>query len=161
SDGEVWVSTGNGTSSSYDYQESVLKLDPSMNLLDHWAPSDWQMLDSSDADIGSNAPGLLPGGLVFEIGKQGDGYPLSAGGLGGTGVAPRQKTSVCSGSWGGAIYSGGIIYVTCSNGLHALSLNQSTGTFSALNGWQVPSSANGPPIVAGGLVWATDWNSGT
>jgi outer membrane protein assembly factor BamB len=108
--GDVWVATGNGNSTSFDDQESVLKLDPSMNLLDHWAPSDWQSLDSSDADIGSSAPVLLPGGLVFEIGKQGLGYVLSAANLGGT-------------------------------------------------GWQAPSSANGPPIVAGGLVWATDWNN--
>lgn len=159
--GGVWVSTGNGNSSSYDFQESVLKLDPSMTLLDHWAPSDWQSLDSSDADIGSSAPVLLPGGLVFEIGKQGIGYLLSASGLGGAGAAPRFQASACSGSWGGAIYYSGIIYVTCSNGLHALSLDASGGTFSALSGWQVPSSANGPPIVAGGRVWATDWNHGT
>jgi polyvinyl alcohol dehydrogenase (cytochrome) len=157
--GDVWVATGNGNSSSFDYQESVLKLDPSMNLLDHWAPSDWQSLDSSDADIGSGAPVLLPGGLVFEIGKQGLGYLLSAANLGGTGTPAPYQASVCSGSWGGGVYFSGVIYVTCSNGLHALSLNAPAGTFSPLAGWQVPSSANGPPIVAGGLVWATDWNN--
>jgi hypothetical protein len=103
---------------------------------------------------------LLPGGLVFEIGKQGLGYLLSASSLGGTGVAPRYEASVCNGSWGGAVYHSGVIYVTCSNGLHALSLDAGGGTFSPLAGWQVPASANGPPIVAGGLVWATDWNNG-
>ena len=50
--------------------------------------------------------------------------------------------------------------MTCSNGLHALSLNAAAETFSPLAGWQVAASANGPPIVAGGLVWATDWNNG-
>ena len=161
SSGNVWVATGNGDSgSTYGYQESVLELDASMNLLDHWAPSDWQSLDSSDADIGSSEPVLLPGGLVFEIGKQGLGYLLSAPSLGGTGVAPRYQASVCSGSWGGAVYYAGVIYVACSNGLHALSLNAAAETFSPLAGWQVPASANGPPIVAGGLVWATDWNNG-
>lgn len=160
--GDVWISTGNGNSSSNDYQESVLKLDPSKvdPPLDQWAPSDWASLDSSDADIGSSAPVLLPNGLVFEIGKQGFGYLLSASGLGGVGAAPRLKASVCSGSWGGGIYYSGVIYVTCSNGLHALSLDASAGSFSALNGWQVAASANGPPIVAGNLVWATDWNHG-
>ena len=161
SSGNVWVATGNGDSgSTYGYQESVLELDASVNLLDHWAPPDWQSLDSSDADIGSSEPVLLPGGLVFEIGKQGLGYLLSAASLGGTGVAPRYQASVCSGSWGGAVYYAGVIYVTCSNGLHALSLNAAAGTFSPLAGWQVPTSANGPPIVAGGLVWATDWKNG-
>ena len=92
-----------------------------MNLLDHRAPSDWQSLDSTDADIGSSEPVLLPGGLVFEIGKQGLGYLLSASSLGGTGAAPRYQASVCSGSWGGGVYYNGVIYVTCSNGLHAVS----------------------------------------
>jgi hypothetical protein len=105
-------------------------------------------------------PVLLPGSQVFEIGKQGLGYLLSASSLGGTGAAPGYQASVCTGSWGGAVSYSGVIYVTCSNGLHALSLDAAAGTFSALPGWQVRASANGPPIVAGGLVWATDWNSG-
>lgn len=157
--GNVWTSTGNGNSgSSYGYQESVLKLDANMNLLDHWAPSTWQSLDSGDADLGSSAPLLLPGGLVFQIGKQGIGYLLSASNLGGTGGAPLSQPSVCGGSYGGAVYNAGIIYVTCSNGLRALSLNATARSISALNGWQVNTAVNGPAIVAGGLVWATDWN---
>jgi outer membrane protein assembly factor BamB len=160
--GNVWASTGNGGSgSSYGYQESVLKLDANMNLLDHWAPSTWASLDSSDADLGSSAPLLLPGGLVFQIGKQGIGYLLSASNLGGTGGAPLAQPSVCGGSWGGAVYNAGVIYVTCSTGLRALALNASARSISALPGWQVNSAINGPPIVAGGLVWATDWNHAT
>ena len=162
SSGDVWVATGNGSSgSSYGYQESVLKLGPSMNLLDHWAPSYFASLDSSDADIGSSSPVLLPGGLVFEIGKQGRGYLLSASSLGGEGATPRQESSVCGGSWGGGIYDNGVIYVTCSDGLHALALNAAAGTFATLGGWQVNSAINGPPIISGGLVWAADWTHGT
>jgi outer membrane protein assembly factor BamB len=162
SSGDVWVSTGNGnTGSSFDYQESVLKLDSSMNLLDHWAPSSWQSLDSGDVDLGSSEPVLLPNGLVFQIGKQGVGYLLAASHLGGTGASPAYQASVCSGSWGGAIYYNGIIYVTCSTGLRALALNPSTPSFSTVGAWHVNSAINGPPIVAGGLVWATDWNRGT
>lgn len=161
SDGNVWASTGNGGSgTSYGYQESVVKLDPSMNLLDHWAPSTWQSLDSGDVDLGSSAPVLLPGGLVFQIGKQGIGYLLSASSLGGTGASPLYQASVCGGSWGGAVYDAGIIYVTCSSGLRALALNSAAHTFGPLTGWQVTSAVNGPPMVAGGLVWATDWSSG-
>jgi polyvinyl alcohol dehydrogenase (cytochrome) len=161
--GDVWTSTGNGGSgTSYGYQESVLKLDPNMNLLDHWAPSTWPSLDSGDVDLGSSAPLLLPGGLVFQIGKQGVGYLLSASSLGGTGGNPVYPPApVCSGSWGGAVYSGGIIYVTCSTGLRALALNTAAPSFAPLGTWQVTSAVNGPPIIAGGLVWATDWKNGT
>ena len=160
--GDIWVATGNGnTGSTYEFQESVLKLDPSMMNppLDQWAPSNWQSLDTSDADIGSSAPVLVPAGLVFEIGKQGIGYLLSASSL--SAVGARYQASVCSGSWGGGIYFNGIIYVTCSNGLRALSLNAGAATFAPLPGWQVNSTVNGPPTVAGGLVWATDWNNAT
>jgi outer membrane protein assembly factor BamB len=156
--GNIWAASGNGSGSTYGYQQSVLKLGPSLNLLDAWAPSDWQSLDSSDRDIGSTEPLLLPGALVFQIGKEGLGYLLSATGLGGTGAAPVFQASVCSGSYGGAAYSGGVIYVPCSDGLRALTVDTATRSFAPLASWHVPSSANGPPILSGGLVWATDWS---
>ena len=158
--GNIWTSTGNGSSSSFDYQESVIKLNSKLSVLDHWAPSNWASLDSSDADLGSSMPVLLPGGLVFEIGKAGVGYLLSASSLGGTGAAPVYQASVCGGSWGGGIYVTGVIYVTCSNGIHALSLNTTARTFAALPGWTVNSNAIGPPMYAGGLVWSAGTNTG-
>src|SRR5205085_1438090 len=128
-----------------------------LGALDWWAPSNWASLDSSDADLGSTMPLLLPGGLVFEIGKQGVGYLLSAASLGHTGGTPLYSHSVCGGSWGGGVYSGGVIYVACSNGMHALTLNASAPSFSALPGWTVDSNAVGPPIEAGGLIWSAGW----
>jgi outer membrane protein assembly factor BamB len=160
--GDVWAATGNGNSgSTYGYQESVLKLDQGLNLVDHWAPSNWLSLDNGDTDLGSSDPLLLPNGLVFQIGKQGVGYLLSASNLRGTGASPLYQAQVCGGSYGGAVYYQGVIYVTCSDGLRALTLNPSTPSFSPLPGWQVTSSAIGPPIVAGGLVWVTDWGHAT
>src|SRR5579864_1091140 len=83
--GDVWISTGNGNSGgTFDYSESVIKLDSNLNLLDWWAPSNWSSLDGSDTDLGSSMPMLLPAGLVFEIGKDGIGYLLSAASLGQT-----------------------------------------------------------------------------
>jgi outer membrane protein assembly factor BamB len=157
SSGNLWVATGNGNSgTTFGYQESVVQLGPSLNVLDYWAPSDWQSLDSSDLDLGSSEPLLLPNNLVFEIGKQGIGYLLSASHLGGEGASPAYHAQVCSGSWGGAIYSGGVIYVTCADGLRALALNSAAPSFSAVAGWHVNSNVDGPPTIAGGLVWATD-----
>jgi hypothetical protein len=158
--GNIWTSTGNGSSSSFDFQESVIKLDSNLSVLDHWAPSNWASLDSSDADLGSSMPVLLPGGLVFEIGKAGVGYLLSASSLGGTGAAPVYQASVCGGSFGGGIYVNGVIYVSCSNGMHALSLNSTARTFAALPGWTVNASAIGPPMFAGGLIWSAGTNNG-
>ena len=157
SSGNLWVATGNGNSgSTFGYQESVVKLGPSLNVLDYWAPANWQSLDSSDLDLGSSEPVLLPNNLVFEIGKAGVGYLLNASNLGHEGAKPLYQAQACSGSWGGGIYSGGIIYVTCADGLRALTLNASASSFSPLAGWHVTSSVDGPPTIAGDLLWATD-----
>ncbi len=159
--GDIWISTGNGQGSGFGNQESVIKLDGNMTMLDQWAPANWSSLDSTDADIGSSMPVLLPGGLVFEIGKTGEGYLLSASGLGGTGAPPVYQAGVCSGSYGGGIYTGGVIYVACSDGTHALSLDTTNHRFSALGSWHVNGAADGPPIFAGGLVWSTGSGDGT
>ena len=157
----MWTSTGNGDSSAFSYQESVLRLDSSLRLLDHWAPVNWSSLDSGDTDLGSSMPLLLPGGLVFEIGKQGVGYLLRASALGGTAAAPVFEAHVCNGSFGGGVYFSGVIYLACSNGLQALLLNTSTPSFVAVSGFHADSGAVGPPIVAAGMVWSVDWHNGT
>ena len=163
SQGNIWATTGNGGSGTFGYQESVLRLrlTPGVTVADWWAPSDWSALDASDLDLGSSEPLLLPDGLVFAIGKAGVGYLLSASHLGGTGSDPVFKADVCAGSWGGSIYVSGVIYVTCSDGIWALSLNAQAKTFSPLAGWSVTSGAAGPPIEAGGLIWSAGWQDGT
>jgi outer membrane protein assembly factor BamB len=158
--GNIWTSTGNGGSGAYGYQESVVKLGPSLGPpLDSWAPSDWATLDSSDADIGSSMPVLLPGNLAYEDGKNSVGYLLDSTHLGGIGAEVFQA-SVCA-SFGGGIYLNGVIYVSCSNGMRALSLDTTNRRFSTLSSWTVNSSAKGPPIFAGGLVWSTGWSGST
>ncbi len=163
---DIFVATGNGFLSTYDGSESVFKLDSNLNVLDHYTPENWLQLDQSDLDIGSSDPLLLPDGLVFQIGKAGVGYLLSATHLGGTGGTgnPAEPSlfhaNVCSGSYGASVYDNGVIYVPCSDGLHALSLNASAPSFAPAPGWTVPASAIGPPIIAGGLVWDAGWTTG-
>jgi polyvinyl alcohol dehydrogenase (cytochrome) len=156
------VQTGNGFGSGFGNQESVLELDSNLRLLNLWAPANWQQLDSLDSDLGSAEPLLLPGGLVFAIGKAGVGDLLSTSQLGGIGASPLYQAQVCGpghGSYGGAAFYAGVIYVACSDGLRALTLNGSAKTFSPVQGWQVNSAAVGPPIISAGLVWTTGWSS--
>jgi hypothetical protein len=155
--GNLLVSTGNGSGPTFGLQESVLKLDLAMNLLDSWTPSNWPSLDSGDTDLGSSEPLLLPGGLVFEIGKEGVGYLLSESHLGGLGGSPVFQASVCNGGFGGGTYAAGVIYVSCRDGMHALAFSAQANSFSPLPGWTIDGGAIGPPIVAGGLVWSTGW----
>jgi outer membrane protein assembly factor BamB len=161
--GNVYAATGNGSGTTYDFQESVLKLDSSLNLVGNWAPTDWQSLDGTDADIGSSEPLLLPSGLLFQTGKQGLGYLVSSTSPGHGPAAPVFQGQACQngGGFGGGIYSGGIIYAACSDGLRALSLNTTTRSFAPLSGFSAPKDAIGPPILAGGLVWSVAWRAGT
>jgi outer membrane protein assembly factor BamB len=169
--GHVYAATGNGSSGSeFDFSESVLKLTPTLGLLEWWAPEDWSELDTGDTDLGSSDPVLLPGGLLFEIGKQGLGLLLAANALGSkVGAAPVAALSVCGGSWGGAIFvpasaTSGTLYVTCDDGLHAVTVSGLGGAEPKLinvAGWKVNGNAVGPPIFAGGLVWVASYTTGT
>ena len=60
--GDVWVATGNSSApaNSYDYSDGVVKLSPTMQVLDYFAPSTWHQDNSIDADLGSESPALLP-----------------------------------------------------------------------------------------------------
>ncbi len=149
--GDVWVATGNGApGSGYQYQESVLKLTPTMRLLGLWTPSNWQALDSTDLDLGSSEPLPLPGGMLFQIGKEGVGYLLSST------PTKLHQADVCNHAmaFGGAIYYAGVIYVSCDNGLRALALNVAGHTFIPLPGWNPSAHPTGPPIIAANQVWS-------
>jgi outer membrane protein assembly factor BamB len=159
--GHIFVSTGNGFGSTTpDLQESVLELDPSLSLVAHWTAGNWQALDNSDLDLGSSEPLPLPGGLLFEVGKDGVGRLLSEGALGTAGQVFSAPACGSGGGYGASLYTAGVIYVPCSGGLAALTLSLAASpSFSALPGWAAPTAASGPPILAGGLVWSTGWRS--
>ncbi len=166
--GDVFIATGNGngdSSSDPEYGDSVVKLNASASPLDWWAPPNWQALDSGDADLGSSLPTLLPGGYVFQSGKDGNGYLISGAALGHVSSPARQVSGFCSGgSFGGSVYDGAnsTLYVTCSGGLKALSLGAGTPpSLAAKAGFAAPSGATGPPTIAGGLIWSANHSSGS
>jgi len=159
--GTLYVATGNSACvSTYDYDDSVIKLSAGLAKLDQWAPTDWASLSCADNDIGSSAPTLLPDlGLIFIQGKEPTGYLLSQSALGSTfsGSTFNAGGEVfagpgCSGrSFGASAYMSPFIFVPCDNGLVGLRVDPVTKTFS--KAWTVSSNFSGPPIVAGGAVW--------
>jgi hypothetical protein len=60
--GRILVATGNGPfNGSTDWGDSVLELSPDgRQLLHNWTPSNQKQLESSDADLGSTSPAILP-----------------------------------------------------------------------------------------------------
>jgi hypothetical protein len=185
--GELYVATGNSANESagqpFDYGDAVIGLTSRAGRLEvdsYFAPSGWRAFNLKDRDLGSAGPVVLPGGkLIFEIGKTppngvSTGYLLDPAALGGIGN-PLYSGSVCPD--GGSVFGAEAtteltvkarhvtyIFVPCPSGTVALTLKGSTAAPSFSVAWVAPQAAegNGPPVLAGGLVWslATGANGG-
>jgi outer membrane protein assembly factor BamB len=152
--GNLFVATGNSFSNGeFDFGSSVIKLSPDLTRTGYFAPNNWEELNAGDVDLGSVGPAVLGDQLIFQIGKDGVGYLLDAGNLGGIG-GQVYSGSVCSGAYGGTAHTPEWIFVPCTDGLFALTLDQSSRSFAVA--WHSESFAAGPPIVSGGLVWTID-----
>ena len=156
-EGRIYASTGNpnpsgGKAETYDYSDSIVELNSSLSQIGNFKPESWLSDSNSDADLGSAGPELLPGGLLFQSGKNRTGYLISEAKLGEAAPAVYSH-QVCEGggSFGGDAYANGTIYVPCTDGVRGLTYNQTAQTFTAL--WHGPSDSTGPPIVSNGLVW--------
>lgn len=158
--GSIWFAVGNGSQSSppYDYSDSVTELSASLRREDFFAPSTWAQDNRSDADLGSTAPAFVDG-YVFQVGKSRIAYLLDPAHLGEIG-GQVAKMSLCDQDPnGGLAVEGNTVYVACGEGVTAVRISNRAPHMSVL--WTTsttPSGVaiNGPPIVAGGLVWSLD-----
>ncbi len=151
--GDVWVATGNAaTGSTPDDSDSVLKLSPTMQLLDSFTPSTWKSDNDNDQDLASTAPVLLPNGTVFQVGKLRTAYLLNAAHLGGIGGQEAEAAGFCgSDPDGGAAQVDGTVYVPCSDGLRSVTPTPNTAPVA---NWTTDSGAHSSPIYAGAMVWS-------
>jgi hypothetical protein len=157
--GSIWVATGNGTPTSVvDYANSVVRLSPMLKVQSSFTPADFPTLSAYDLDLGSTSPTILPGGVIFQVGKDGTGYLLDASHLGGVG-GQLAASKVCGGAIGGTAVAGSIVFVDCYNGLYALRVRSGQNPrLSPL--WSAKGFKPGPPVVAGSVVW-TESTEGT
>ncbi len=151
--GNLYVAVGNGaaTQGDWDHSDSILRLSPTLQLEDGFAPTSWQSENASDADLGSMGPVLLSNGLLYANGKSGQGYLLRADHLGGVG-GQIQTLSVCS-AYGGVAVSDQFLFIPCSNGLRQLKL---ASTQHLVTGWQAPQQVTGSPIIGGQTIYSLD-----
>lgn len=173
--GNLYFTSGNGfNTSAFDNGNTIFKLSPTLALLDWWAPSlsEWTYMNQTDADLGSVGPAIVgtSNNLVFQSGKTGWGYLVSTtlSGVGGVHFGSELfSAKVCNAAtnattandqvFGGVAYADPYIYVPCPEGIKLLHLGAGPS-------FTVVSSASfhpGPPIVAGGIVWAIDTNIGS
>jgi outer membrane protein assembly factor BamB len=158
-DGNVLVSTGNATEtgSGRDLSNSVIRLSPLLEVIDSWTPRNRDQLSLGDIDLGQIAPVVVPGGLVFVVGKDGIGYLMRNDDLGGTGGQVFDDTVCDGGAWGGTARVKARVFVACGEGLAAVDI--AGERFSVA--WRDDGFLPGPPIVTGGTVWVLDINHGT
>jgi outer membrane protein assembly factor BamB len=151
--GNLYVSVGNGaaTQGNWDHSDSILRLSPTLQLEDGFAPQSWQSDNATDADLGSMGPVLLPNGLIYADGKSGKGYLLRANHLGGIG-GQIQTISLCS-AYGGAAVSGQTLFIPCSDGVREVTLTSSS---KLVPGWHAPQQVTGSPIIGGQIVYSFD-----
>lgn len=150
--GKLLVAVGNGESvgGHYDYSDSVLELDGN-RLVDSFSPSTWGPDNAADLDLGSQGPAVVQGRWIFTAGKSGTGYVLRAGHLGGIGGEASQAP-VCK-SFGGTAVSGDTVYVPCSDGIRAVSIN-AAGKLAIR--WHAPQAVQGSPVLGGARVYSLD-----
>lgn len=151
--GNIYVSVGNGekTSGPWDHSDSILRLSPTLQLEDGFAPLHWGNENAQDADLGSMGPILLPDGWIYADGKAGQGYLLKANHLGGVG-GQSAVISLCI-AFGGAAAIGSQVFVPCTTGLHEITI---TPKGHITPGWQAPSDIQGSPIVGGHTIYDLD-----
>ncbi len=152
--GRLYVSVGNGSEilGDWDHSDSVLRLSPTLQLEDGFAPEQWRQDNATDADLGSLSPVLLPDNLVFIAGKSGTGYTLHANALGGVGGQLQSKT-VCH-AYGGAAVVGSTLFVPCNEGVQQIQMS-TDGSFTL--GWRA-ANVPGSPVIGGHTVYTLERN---
>jgi outer membrane protein assembly factor BamB len=162
-DGSLYVAAGNGDQTDggqpYDGSDSVSRLTPGLQRASFFAPATWADDNARDLDLGSTQPALVGGDSLLITGKRGTGYLLNATRLGGIGGELAQAP-VCE-AYGAPAVSGNVVYVPCqfASGITAVTVDPAGKRLTVK--WRGPGHANGSPVVGGGVVWVTDWKSGT
>jgi hypothetical protein len=158
--GDLLVTTGNGEAvgGEWDRSDSILRLSPTLQLRDGFAPAGWAQENSVDADLGSTGPVLLPGARrVLAAGKGGAVYLADVDRLGGVN-GQLARLEGCRSFGGAAVTStpdAGVAFLPCTEGLTQVTV---VGDRLA-QGWR-STAVNGSPVLVGSTVWALD-RSGT
>jgi outer membrane protein assembly factor BamB len=153
------IATGNAPyNSTTDFGDSVIELTlPDLKLRQVYTPTDQATLNTSDLDLGSGSPAVLPGHLAWIAGKDGIQRLLNLSALDGSAPGTRPHT-------GGELQTlpipgGGQIFTTpaVSGNLMFVADGGGTGAYRVSGGhlrqvWE-NGTAGTSPILAGGLLY--------
>ncbi|MGB0096887.1 MAG: PQQ-binding-like beta-propeller repeat protein [Solirubrobacteraceae bacterium] len=169
----ILLATGNAPFNGVtDWGDSVLELAPDASrLLHNWTPRNQAQLNTSDADLGSTAPALLPEThglrLAVQGGKDGHLYLLNLNRLDGTGGAAGPRTGgelqEIPAPGGDQVFTApavwthaGRTYVFVANGSGTAAYVLGGGGHPVLSVAWSNSTAGTSPVAAGGLLYVYD-----
>jgi outer membrane protein assembly factor BamB len=151
--GRLLYASGNGESTSgYDGSDSVLALNPQLQLVDRFSPATWADDNAKDLDLGSMGA-VVVNGYVVIAGKRGVVYTLRADRFGGIGGQVAQAET-CE-AYGGSAVDGDTVFLPCNDGPRAVQVD-SAGRMSVR--WHAAVPAAGSPVLGGGALWVVDYD---
>ncbi len=179
--GSGCAANGDGTPTFEN--DAVVVWSPTLQHLNAFIPQDWQAdWCSNDQDLGSASMVLINPRLAFQAGKWGNGFlvdPQMLGAMDGQlyptpKPAPYSPVDVCYGNhsdanFGSYAYAAPYVYLSCDgHGLVGLKVTTTSPvSFSSCDAtcaaptWKAGGTTSfGPPIVAGGAVWAVSTSGG-
>jgi len=119
--GNIYLVTGNGdlnaATGGQSYGQSVVKLSSKgLTVLDYFAPGNWSYTNSSDLDLGSGGPMLIPGtSLIIAGGKDGIVYVVNTANMGGYNTVADQMvqkwSAACCQLFGGRIFYNSTLFI--------------------------------------------------
>ncbi|TMP93052.1 MAG: hypothetical protein E6L08_06885 [Verrucomicrobia bacterium] len=158
-----FVATGNtsDTNGNWSGGEAVIRFQSgpifSGSPSDYWAPTNWQSLDQSDADLGASGPllvdvpGATPSHLVVALGKDCNAYLVNRDNLGGI-SAPITASQVASGT----ILQAAVTYRTKQGTYVAFRANNDGNTI--LSAFRI--TATNPPAIDIASGWSVNRANG-
>ncbi len=169
--GRLLMATGNGPfNGSTNWGDSVLELSSDATaLLHNWTPTNQEQLESSDGDVGSTGPAVLPGRLAVQGGKDGLLALLDLNRLNGAmaaaGAREGGELQTISAPGGGEVLTAPAVWSGPGRTYMFVANDAGTAAY-VLSGrrlrvaWQ-DGTAGTSPVVAGGLLYIYDEVDGT
>ncbi len=162
STGDLLVATGNAPwNGTTDFGDSVLRLSSdAAALLGNWTPSNTDLLNSSDLDLGSTSPFVLDAGHIGQGGKDGEIRVLSVARMRGTAPHKDSELQIVSTPSGTDLFTAPLVWRNGSSTLVIAADNGGTEAWQYADGqlttaWK-NSTGGTSPVLAGGLLWVYD-----
>jgi len=189
SQGNIYISAGNGSVSTNNFGESIVKLSPTLQELDYFTPYNYSNLNTNDLDMGSGSMILVPDQngpyphLLIACGKPTPIYVLNRDAFGGRGTTSDnivQRLDHQIGGNGGqdpgqpcynspAMWQENVYFAPNYDVLKMFTLNPNTGMLSSTpvsKGTFLYDWPGADPVVsangnANGIVWTIDRTTST